>query len=160
MKNKMVPKPLKDKACLVIATLFGVGHTPLMPGTAACLVALGVFFVIKDFTVFVSLTLITVVMSFPISSYAEKIYKVKDCKKIVIDDFSGMLVALLAIPKKIEFVIPAFFLFRAFDMLKVPPADKIEKKKGGIGIVGDDLIAGAYTFIIFQLVKLALNTFS
>ena len=156
----MASKIFKEKICLVFATLFGVGYTPLMPGTAACLVALGVFFVIKDPISFLVFTLITVIISFPISSYAEKIYKVKDCKKIVIDDFSGMLVALLAIPKKIEFILPAFFLFRAFDILKVPPADKIEKKRGGIGIVGDDLIAGAYTFIIFQLVKLALNIFS
>jgi len=156
----MVSRLLKEKTCLAFATLFGVGHTPLMPGTAACVVALGVFFVIKDFTSFLIFTLITVIISFPISSYAEKIYKVKDCKKIVIDDFSGMLIALLAIPKKIEFIIPAFFLFRAFDMFKIPPANKIEKKKGGLGIVGDDLVAGVYTFIIFQLVRLALNIFS
>ncbi len=147
---------MRNKVILVLATLFGVGHVPLMPGTASCGVAVLVFLLIKNqlhFLVFILLTLIT---AFLVSGKAERIFGIKDCKKIVIDDFSGMLVAFLFLPRRIEFIICGFFLFRMLDMLKVPPADRIEKLSGAKGIVGDDLVAGIYSLLILQAVKLLL----
>ena len=148
---------LQDKTCLTIATLFGVGFTPLCPGTAACIVGVGVFLFIKVRLYFFIFTFISLILSFLLSGRAERLFGEKDCKKIVIDDFSGMLISLLFIPRRIEFIIVAFFLFRAFDMLKIPPADKIEDLQGSRGIVGDDVVAGVYTNIILQAVRLLLK---
>jgi len=148
---------LRDKICLMLATLFGVGFTPLCPGTAACVVAVLVFLLIKSPLYFLFFTLISLVVSFPLSTRAEKIFGQKDCKKIVIDDFSGMLVTFLFIPRDIRFVIAGFFLFRMLDMLKIPPADYMERYRGGRGIVGDDLVAGVYANLVLQAVRAALK---
>jgi len=45
----------------------------------------------------------------------------------------------------------AFFLFRAFDMFKIFPGNKLEGLKGSAGIMLDDLVAGVYTNIVMQL---------
>lgn len=81
----------------------------------------------------------------------------KDSKKIVIDDFSGMLITMLFIPASLPFIFCGFFLFRALDMVKIPPANIIEKCHGAKGIVGDDIIAGIYANLILHLVRLALK---
>jgi phosphatidylglycerophosphatase A len=44
-----------------------------------------------------------------------------------------------------------FAAFRLIDITKPYPIRKIEKLKGGLGIMGDDVIAGAYANIILQL---------
>lgn len=150
-------KSLFDKINLSIATLFGVGFTPLCPGTASCLVAVLVFLILGNSIYFFLFTLLSLILSFPASARAEEIFGVKDCKRIVIDDFSGMLITLLFIPKRVEFIISAFFLFRMLDMLKIPPADRMERLKGARGVVGDDLVAGIYANLILQVVRLLLK---
>jgi len=157
--DKMKKKSLIDNISLQLATVFGVGLSPFMPGTAGCLVALIAFIFIGNPNHFLIFTIFSIIISFPTSSRAEKIYKIKDCKKIVIDDFSGMLITLLYVPKEVKYIIPAFFLFRMLDMIKIPPANKIEKIHGAVGIVGDDLVAGAYASFIIQVVILLLRIF-
>ncbi len=151
---------LRDKAILILATLSGVGYFPMMPGTASCVVALLVFLLVKSQFYFLIITLVSLVVAFLVSGKAEKLYGVKDCKKIVIDDFSGMLVTFLFIPRRLEFIICGFFLFRMLDMIKIPPANKIEELHGSLGIVGDDLIAGIYALGIIQAVNLLLSIIS
>lgn len=149
----------RDKVCLAIATLFGVGYTPLCPGTAASMAALIVFLLIKSQSCFFIFTLVCLIVSFLVSTRAERIFGEKDCKKIVIDDFSGMLITFLFIPRDVNFIIivAGFFLFRMLDMLKVPPSDRIEKANGALGIVGDDIVAGVYASFILQAVRLLLK---
>ena len=148
---------LIDRIHLLAATLFGVGYTPLCPGTASCVPAVVIFILMKGQISFLIFTIIVVIIGFISSSKAEKIFGIKDCKLIVIDDFAGMLITFLFIPKRIEFIITGFFLFRMLDMLKIPPADKIEKLPGARGVVGDDLVAGVYANLMLQLANLALK---
>ncbi len=148
---------IKNKCVLAIATLFGVGYTPLMPGTAACLVALLVAILIRSQAWFIIVTVLSLVLAFYFSGRAENILGKKDAKEIVIDDFSGMLITYILIPYNIKFIIVGFFLFRAFDMLKVPPANRVEKCKGALGIVGDDVVAGVYANFILHIVNVLLR---
>ena len=153
----MAKRALVDKIHIALATLFGVGYFPLCPGTASCVVALGVFLIIKSQFVFFIFTAIVTVIAFVSSTKAEKIFKIKDCKLIVIDDFLGMLITFLFIPKRIEFIVTGFFLFRMLDMLKIPPADEMEKFPGAKGIVGDDIVAGVHSNLMLQAGKLLLK---
>ncbi len=155
-------KKTKDIISLLVATLFGVGYAPLMPGTAACVVALVVYLLVPSGTVFFIITVISTIVAFLVSGRAEKLYGQKDCKKIVIDDFSGMLITYLFMPRGVNIllILAGFFLFRMLDMLKIPPADKIENYKGSRGIVGDDVVAGLYSLAAIQAVRLLLNIFS
>ena len=46
-----------------------------------------------------------------------------------------------------------FVVFRIFDVLKPFPAGLIDRHgRGGLGVVGDDLVAGAYAGILTRLV--------
>ena len=140
-----------DKFCVGISNMFGVGNFPKCPGTAACVVAVLVFVLVKSMTVFFVITAVAIFLSYLCVDRAEELYAEKDCKKIVIDDFSGMLITMLFLPRDFTFIISAFFLFRMFDMLKVYPANKIEELHGAKGIVGDDIIAGIYGFVFIQI---------
>lgn len=147
-------RPISDKFCIAITTLFGIGYAPLLSGTLASILAVIVFLLIKTKFYFLVITAISIALSFLLTSRAETIFKEKDCKKIVIDDFSGMLLALLLIPYDVRFVACAFILFRVFDAFKIPPIDKIERLNGAAGVVGDDLMAGLYSLVALQIVRL------
>ncbi|MCM8831188.1 MAG: phosphatidylglycerophosphatase A [Candidatus Omnitrophica bacterium] len=149
----------KEKFIIIISSMFGIGYIKLFSGSWACILAV-LFFIFLSKKVFFIFTLISLILAFLFSSKAEKIFGQKDCKKIVIDDFAGMLVSFLFLPKDIRFIIFGFFLFRAIDFLKVPPADRLEEYTGSIGVVGDDLVASIYTNIILQLLKVAINIVS
>ncbi|MGE3181638.1 MAG: phosphatidylglycerophosphatase A [Phycisphaerae bacterium] len=83
----------------------------------------------------------------------------KDPKQFVLDEFAGQWIALLFLP--IVFgagwwtVLCVFglqlFLFRVFDVLKVPPAAQLERLPEGWGILLDDLVAGMYANVVGQL---------
>lgn len=147
----------RDLPVLILSTLFGVGYVPALAGTAGSVVGVIFLFFFKSDLSFFVFTLLVLFISFPLSTRSEKIFGEKDCKKIVIDDFAGMLISLIFLPKTTGFVISAFILFRIFDFFKIYPANKIEKLRGGIGIVGDDLVAGVYTSLILQTAKLFLT---
>ncbi len=142
---------------ILLSTLFGIGYLPILGGTFASLVAVFVSLLFKSSLSFFFFTLIVVFISFPLSSWGERIFEEKDAKEIVIDDFSGMLISLLFLPKKGPFIFLAFLLFRLFDFLKLYPANNLERLEGGYGIVGDDLCAGIYTNIILHVFKFILK---
>jgi phosphatidylglycerophosphatase A len=76
---------------------------------------------------------------------------------VVLDEFAGQWIALIALPMmnwQQAFAVCAaqFFLFRLFDILKPPPASWLERLPAGWGIVADDLAAGIYANIIGQLI--------
>jgi phosphatidylglycerophosphatase A len=145
---------MKDKIIIAITTLFGIGYAPFFGGTAASVVAVVIFLLIKTQFWFTIFAIFSTVLAFLLAGRAEKIFEEKDSKKIVIDDFSGMVISLLFIPHDIRLVATAFILFRMFDAFKIPPIDKIEKLKGSAGVVGDDLMAGIYTLVTLQMVRL------
>jgi phosphatidylglycerophosphatase A len=139
---------------MIAATVFGVGYTPLMPGTTVSVVGVLLFIICNRMPVFYALlTLLISVLAFMVSGIAENIFGEKDCKRIVIDDLAGMMIALVFIPFDVKFIIIGFFLFRMFDMIKVPPANRIENYHGSLGVVGDDLIAGIYANLFLQLTR-------
>ena len=144
---------MRNHIVKILSTFFYVGYLPLMPGTFASIVGVSLFYLIKD-SIFIHalFTLSFILLGLLVSTKAEKIFKQKDAKCIVIDEISGMLLALLFIPYDIRWLIIAFVLFRILDALKPYPADRFQALSGGIGIMSDDIIAGLYTNIILQFV--------
>jgi len=98
------------------------------------------------------LTLTLIILGFLVSGRAEKIFNKKDARCIVIDEVSGMLLALIFIPYDIKLLILAFILFRILDTLKPYPAGRLENLPASIGIMGDDIVAGLYANVILQVV--------
>ena len=82
--------------------------------------------------------------------------KQRDPSHVVIDEWVGMWIALLMIPNEWVWIGIAFALFRAFDILKVYPADRFEEFPGGWGIMMDDVVAGLYAGVTTQALVLFL----
>lgn len=81
-------------------------------------------------------------------SRAERALDLKDPGIIVIDEVAGMIVAVLGQPRTIPVLLVAFFLFRLFDVWKPFPARQLQELHGGVGVMLDDLIAGAYALAL------------
>jgi len=137
---------------LTVATLFGIGRSPIMPGTVSCLAGLLVFMALRNQIWFAAAALAVTVLAFKVSGKAEEELGQKDHKYIVIDDFAGMLLTYLFIPFDYRFLLVGFFLFRMLDMLKVYPANLIERKSGAVGVVGDDIMAAVYANVVLHFV--------
>ena len=73
-----------------------------------------------------------------------------DPGQVVIDEGVGFLFAVAFFPPSAGTVIAGFFVFRAFDIVKPPPARRLETLPGGWGIVADDIVAGLYSNAVIR----------
>jgi phosphatidylglycerophosphatase A len=138
---------------LILATGFGVGYSPIAPGTLGTLVAIPVYYFLSNISSPIhEITLIGFFfLSVWISENAEIFFGKKDDQRIVIDEMMGFLITMLWVPKTIRFIIIGFLLFRFFDILKPFPIRRLERRlKGGFGVVLDDVMAGVYGNIILH----------
>ena len=140
---------------LIIATGFGVGYSPVAPGTLGTLVAIPIYYLLSEIpSPLYEITLIGFFfLSVWISENAQIFFGKKDDQRIVIDEIIGFLITMLWIPKTTRFIIIGFILFRFFDILKPIPIRRLEKGlKGGYGVVLDDVAAAVYANIILHLI--------
>ena len=144
-----------EKFIKFIATGCYSGYFPIASGTIGTLVGLLLFLLFYKLPL--PLYLIVIIGLFFIgawtSTWAEILFKQKDSSYIVIDEIVGFLITMMLVPAKIGYILAGFFLFRLFDIFKPYPGRKMEKIKGGFGIMLDDVFAGVYANIILQLIK-------
>jgi len=127
----------------------GAGYAPVASGTVGSAVALVGLWLIP-FTP-LSLVLATVgvtLVGIWASARVERHVGRKDPGIIVIDEVAGMMVSVLLVPRTWGVLVAAFFLFRLFDIWKPFPARDSQRITGGLGVMVDDLIAGAYALIL------------
>lgn len=140
-------------------TFFYSGLCPVAPGTAgsllAGLVGYGILFYFPPDTLFLLAILITVIAIKEIDKYEEKT-QTHDHKSIVIDEVAGMWIAFAFTSGTVLELILAFVFFRIYDIYKPSLIGKIDREyKGGIGVMGDDILAGFLagisTLLVYQL---------
>lgn len=136
------------------------GLSPFAPGTVGTLVSLplGMLILIyfDAYTLFLATSLISIIAIKEINKYEAKTGS-HDDKSIVIDELAGMWFALSVAPAitvgmgevvtlENGFLIQSilsFALFRYFDIAKPSIIGRIDREaKGGVGVMGDDIIAG------------------
>ena len=150
------------------------GLMPKAPGTWGSLLSLilGVIllFFLPPQTLFLAALLITLIAIKAIDAY--EVNNEHDDKRIVIDELVGMWIALSIAPATMLSmdtlsdlhsgialqIVLSFTLFRFFDIKKPSIIGRIDKEtKGGLGVMGDDVIAGfaagISSAIIFELIK-------
>ena len=140
------------------------GLSPKAPGTVGSFVSLIIGLFLLEFlhvsTLFLLALLITVIAIKQINIY-EKEVGMHDGKEIVIDELAGMWIALSICGINSEnmiFMAPlAFIFFRIFDIWKPSIIGRIDREvKGGLGVMGDDVVAGIAAGIatagVYQLI--------
>ncbi len=137
-------------------TLFGIGNLPAS-GTCASLFTVIIFFLFLkniNFYQYIFIILIILIISLLFLESFLKNYKKEDPKEVVIDEVIGQLIALINVGQNLKLIILSFILFRFFDITKVYPASYFDKKlKNKYGILGDDIVAGIYAFLVVYLIK-------
>jgi Phosphatidylglycerophosphatase A len=93
---------------------------PGAPGTAGSVAGLVVVWILAKWPLPLQAAAVTglFLLGVAISGSAERWLDTKDPGAIVIDEIVGMILALLAVPHQIGYVVAAFFLFRLLDILK------------------------------------------
>lgn len=131
------------------------GLSKYAPGTAGSVVALLLAVLILHFftieTLFL-LTLLATVAGIKLIDAHEQESQTHDDKRIVIDELAGLWLALCIAPgtsivlsdeNTLLSVLLSFLFFRIYDIKKPSIIGRIDKEtKGGIGVMGDDLLAG------------------
>jgi phosphatidylglycerophosphatase A len=82
---------------------------------------------------------------------AEQHYGGTDPGPVVIDEVMGMLVTLFMVPVGWPGAAAGFVLFRVFDVIKPPPANRLERLRGGMGIMADDFMAAVYANLALRV---------
>ena len=145
------------RTALLLASWFFTGLMPKAPGTFGTLAAvplaiavnyLGVIYGTLSLVIFISVAVLT-------SGLSRKLIGRDDPREIVIDEAAGFSVTLFLLPLSWFSLSLGFLLFRLFDIFKPFPIRRLEKIKGGVGIVLDDLLAGVYANLILRLVLLS-----
>lgn len=139
---------------------FYTGFSPIVSGTVGSLAAIAIYLIpgFENLYVIVPAALIFFVYGVFVGDKFEIQYG-KDPSECTIDEIVGTWISLIGLPKTIWIVIITFVIWRILDIVKPPPARNIEKIKGGLGIMLDDVISGIYTLFIMHLVVYLLGTF-
>ena len=151
----MNPSPAKifSRPDYLVAYGFGTGLVPKAPGTAGSLLALVIFVPILQLPLPAQLGIIVtaLVLGIWVSGRVAEELALKDPGGIVIDEFVGMWITLLFLPSLL-WLLPAFLLFRLFDIVKPWPVGWLDRSlDGGLGIMMDDVAAGLYALGTLQL---------
>ncbi len=147
------------KATRFLATVFGTGYLPYMPGTIGTLWGVPLFYLIHrtPHLWYGLILVIFIILASLISHIAGKDFGVVDDRRIVIDEVVGYIVTMFTFSFNWKYVILGFVLFRAFDVLKPFPINYLDKRiTNGFGVVIDDVLAGVYANLTLQVVSLFL----
>jgi phosphatidylglycerophosphatase A len=145
--------------------LYGLnsGLLPKAPGTAGSIVGGILGYIILLFlpqsSLFLLSILVTLIAVREINIY-EKETKIHDDKRIVIDEIVGMWLAMSLAGGTLLVTILSFIYFRIFDITKPSIIGKIDEKvDGGLGVMGDDIIAGIAAGISTSATLLLISKF-
>ena len=132
---------------IIVGSVLGTGYIPFAPATFASAVTIPLILILSSVPVlYLIFTAVFFLLGVYLSNNLEKIWG-KDARRITIDELVGMLVTffLIRLPtttgQLIAVLVTGFFLFRFFDIVKLPLIKKSQELPGGWGVMIDDLLA-------------------
>ncbi len=152
-----------QKTAVFVATGFGIGLvTPVAPGTVGSLpgVLLALWVTQQQEPLQVLVCVGLSLLAVPICDTAERVLRKKDDGRICADEWMLFPCCAIGIPlvQHLWMVPVCFLVARACDIIKPPPARKLQEIHGGVGIVIDDFIASIYALAInHSIYRIALH---
>ena len=148
----------------LFVSIFFVGYIKFASGTWGSLAALLILFPFVKFTSlsFGGLIIIFIILFFISNlciNYFSNFTNSKDSKHIVIDELLGIFSILIFYDSIFIYndfitLVLIFFIFRIFDIIKIFPANYIDKNlKNGYGVIMDDIVAGIYTILTLMILN-------
>ncbi len=146
---------------MLIATWFGCGRLPWMPGSWGALAALPLAWAITAIAGTYGLA-IAIVIVFALgcwaAGWAASEAGAEDPGWIVVDEVAGQWLTLLVAPLSLVAYGAGFLLFRLFDIWKPWPVRWAERRfGGGFGIMVDDVLAAIYAMIVLEIGRFLLE---
>ena len=141
------------RACRFVAAGFGTGYAPVAAGTVASAAAVvsGAGFLLLSPWVLGLAALLASCGGYLAVKRAEI---PGDPGWVVIDEFAGQWIALLALARPtIPGLVAAFILFRVLDITKLGPIGWADRRHGAFGIMADDVIAGVIAAALLIMVR-------
>ena len=145
-----------DRLAWLVGTGLGSGLSPVAPGTAGTLAALAIYLLLPISGDSLPLYLM-ILIGFPLGIWATGrlvTEEEKDPGRAVWDEFIGLWVTCLLLPKTWPWMAAAFLCFRVLDIVKPWPARRSEALPGGLGIMADDLLVGIYGAVILNAARI------
>jgi phosphatidylglycerophosphatase A len=151
----------RDKATLARLVLsgFGAGYVPLAPGTAGSLLAL---FLGVPLLLAPGWALAAAVAAASLGGlWAIRALRLEgDPGWVVVDEVAGQWLALLGLARPtLAGLAAALALFRLLDIAKPGPVGWADRQGGGVGVMADDLAAGAFAAGILWAIRAAWPAF-
>lgn len=145
-------------------TFFYSGLLPKAPGTWGTIAgAVAGVFILQYLgleTLFLAMVLITIVAIREIDK-EEAQSGIHDSSEIVIDEVAGIWLAMAMSGATMTQIVLSVIFFRVFDIWKPSVIGRIDREvKGGLGVMGDDLLAGVFAGISSAGVYQALGYFN
>ena len=147
----------------VIGSAFGLGFSPIAPGSCGAL--LGVLFHISivlflpaklQLAALIIIFIIICLGNHLLTPWAENYWNCRDPKQFVLDEVAGyLLVPILFRHGQLwKVVFWGFLLFRTFDIFKlIPPTKFIDQKMhGSWGILLDDHVSATYAALVMYFI--------
>lgn len=140
-------------AVLAAATGFGLGLSPVAPGTAGALLGIPLMFCLAPVWAWgiIPQACCCVVLAAGavwICDVAEKKFQRKDDRRIVADEYLTFPIGMIGLPLCLPSFALAFVTNRLCDILKPPPAYQAQRLPGGLGITADDAISALYSLAL------------
>ena len=141
-----------------IAVGFGTGLSPVAPGTVGSAAATLVWLLLRELDplwVIVVIALAAIVGVWASNVVIARL-RIDDPGSIVWDEFVGQWITLLPLlvwPMPDVWIVLGFGLFRLFDIWKPWPIRWADTHiKGGLGVMADDILAGAFAAAAFAAI--------
>ena len=151
-----------NKIITIFTTLFGIGYSPIAPGTIGSIFSIVfIYFLIKfvSYSFLVIIFLIILFTSLKLIKKYSNLLKSHDSSTIVIDEFLGIFLIILfydylKFANDFIMFLLILILFRFFDILKIFPINWVDNNiKNSFGVVLDDLLAGVYSIIVLYSIN-------
>lgn len=138
------------RLALLIATVGGAGYFPFAPGTVGSAVGVVLYLLTRHLDPVLQTGLLAGICVAGVwaSTVAARHFGRDDPGHVVIDEVAGQLATLFLLDVGMIGALVGFFIFRVLDIIKPWPADRLEALHGGFGVMADDLMAGAYGWLL------------
>lgn len=158
--NQIIKARMRTNPIYWLASGFGSGLVPYCPGTAGTLFAVPLVWGLQMLptALFAAITVLAFFFGLWICRFVSDDLGVSDHPAIVWDEIVGYMVTMIAAPEGFAWMALGFGLFRFFDILKPWPIRWIDAHvSGGMGIMADDVLAGACASATIFLIDTGLG---